>query len=163
MPRGSPELVGAKLAYVKELVTADKSLLMYAVAKKVQKKFNESLAPDKLRAAFLESGGTITPRGARRKVKQKSCAVEKPQVAPKPDVRKPGRREADRVATRSVLALAELEKHIVVVRSGDVPEVHEFASHDQAKSFLSGKLSDGVSASALGYYVREPLQLTVGI
>ncbi|MBP9890319.1 MAG: hypothetical protein KBG84_00310 [Planctomycetes bacterium] len=163
MPRGSPELVGAKLSYVKELVTADKSLLMYAVAKKVQKKFNESLAPDKLRAAFLESGGTIMRRGAKRKVNGQRSASEKPQGAPKPDKRKPGRREADKVAARSVRALDELEKHVVVVRSGDVPEVHEFASQDRAKSFLSGKLSDGVSASALGYYVREPLLLTIGI
>jgi hypothetical protein len=163
MPRGSPELVGAKLAYVKELVTADKSLLMFAVAKKVQEKFNESLAPDKLRAAFLESGGTITARGAKRKVKRQSSSGEQSQGAPKADKRKSGRREADKVAAQSLRAIAELEKHIVVVRAGEFTEAHEFASQDEAKNFLSGKLSSGVPASALGYYVREPMQLMVGI
>lgn len=48
MPRGSPELVNAKIDYVRELVGADQTLLMFAVAKKVKEKFNESLAPDKL-------------------------------------------------------------------------------------------------------------------
>lgn len=163
MPRGSQKLVAAKVAYVKELVGADKSLLMYAVAQEVQHKFGETLAPDKLRAAFLEAGGTITRRGAKRKAENQSPVSDRPQLAAKRSKRMPGRRNEDKVAAQSVHALADLEKHIVVVRVGDVPEVHEFASQDQAKSFLSSRLSGGVPASALGFYVREPLQLTIGI
>lgn len=161
MPRGSQKLVQAKVAFVKELVEANRSLLMYAVAQEIQHKFGETLAPDKLRAAFLEAGGTITKRGAKRKAA--SPVQEHSENALEPARRKPGRRKADKVAARSVRALANLQKHIVVVRTSDVPEVHEFTSPDEAKSSLFSKLSAGVPASALGFYVREPLQLTIGI
>lgn len=163
MPRGSQKLVQAKVDYVKELVGANKAMLMYGVQQEVQHKFGETLAPDKLRAAFLQAGGTIGKRGGRRKAEAETLVDVKPVLAAKTTKRKPGRRRADKVAAQSVRVLTELGKHIVVVRTEDVPEVHEFASQDEAKSFLSGQLSDGVPASALGFYVREPLQLSIGI
>jgi len=138
-------------------------MLMYGVQQEIQHKFGETLAPDKLRAAFLEAGGTISKRGGRRKAKAETPVDEQPVLAPKTAKRKPGRRKADKVAAQSVRVLAELSKHIVVVRTGDVPEVHEFASQDEAQNFLSGRLSGGVPASAIGFYVRDPLQLSIGI
>lgn len=162
MPRGSPELVNAKIAYVKELVGADKTLLMFAVAKKVKEKFNESLAPDKLRAAFVEAGGTVGKPGQRAKTSNDSNNTT-PQAEPKPQRRKAGRRRADKAANKAVAALENLRKHIVVIRNGDTPEVREFASPDKARAFLESKLSAGVSASALGYYSRQALEVTVGI
>lgn len=162
MPRGSPELVNAKIAYVKELVGADKTLLMFAVAKKVKEKFNESLAPDKLRAAFVEAGGTVGKPGQRAKSPDESAKTTQ-QAEPKPQRRKAGRRRADKAATKAVAAFENLGKHIVVIRNGGVPEVKEFTSPDKARAFLEDKLAAGVPASALGYYARESLEVTVGI
>lgn len=166
MPRGSPELVSAKLNYVKELVAADNSLLMYAVAKKVHEKFGESLAPDKLREAFLQSGGTIGRRGPKRIARQAEVANpanESPKVSSTAEMRKPGRRRTDTAAAHAAHALSQFAKHIVVVRANGASEVHEFASPDDARKFLSRKLEDGVQPGVLGFYAREPLQLVVGI
>ncbi|GIK52179.1 MAG: hypothetical protein BroJett014_11520 [Planctomycetota bacterium] len=162
MPRGSPELVNAKIDYVRELVGADQTLLMFAVAKKVKEKFNESLAPDKLRAAFVEAGGTVGKPGQRAKSPGESAKTTQ-QAEPKPQRRKSGRRRADKAAAKARVALENLGKHIVVIRNGDAPEVKEFTSPDKAREFLQAKLSAGVPASALGFYSREPLEITVGI
>lgn len=163
MPQGSLALVGAKLAYVKELVTADKSMSMFAVAKKVEEKFSEALAPDKLRAAFLEHGGTISPRRAKNKAGTQSPADTQLEASPKVAKRTSGRRKADKLAAKAERALAELGKHIVVVRTTDGSEVHEFASRETARQFLSDQLSAGVPASSFGFYERESLALTIGI
>lgn len=161
MPRWSPESVKAKIAFVKETVAAGKSLLMNAVAKKVREKFNESLAPDKLRAAFLEAGGTIGKPGRPKNPYGKAATAQ--PAEPKPERRKARRRRADKSATKAVAALQNLDKHIVVIRNGDTPEVHEFKTPDKAKSFLTDKLAKGIPACALGYYSRQALEVTVGI
>lgn len=162
MPRGSSELVSAKVAFVKETVSADKSLLMYAVAKKVKEKFGETLAPDKLRVAFLEAGGAIKPRN-RRKPAYETAAEKTVETAPRSNRRAVGRRRADKASAEAVRTLVNLGRYIVVVRNGDAPEIHEFDSPAKAKEFLSGKLTAGVPASALAFYSREALQLSVGI
>lgn len=156
------ELAKAKEAYVKELVSADKSLVMRYIAKKVEEKFGKALAPHKLRAAFLEAGGTIQPRGAKRGKRTQEAAASK-ETSSEPERRRRGRRKADKTANKAVAALENLGKHIVVIHNGDTPEVKEFTSPDKARAFLESKLSAGVPASALGYYARQALEVTVGI
>jgi hypothetical protein len=157
------ELAKAKEAYVKELVSADKSLVMRYIAKKVEEKFGKALAPHKLRAAFLEAGGAIQPRGAKRGKRTQEAAATSKITASEPERRRKGRRKADKATNKAVAALENLGKHIVVIRNGDTPEVKEFTSPDKARAFLENKLSAGVPASALGYYAREALEVTVGI
>jgi hypothetical protein len=50
------ELAKAKEAYVKELVSADKSLVMRYIAKKVEEKFGKALAPPQVARGVSRSG-----------------------------------------------------------------------------------------------------------
>jgi hypothetical protein len=158
------ELAKAKAAYVKELVTVDKSSVMRFIAKKVEEKFGKTLAPEKLRAAFIEAGGVIQPPGRTRATKDAPAAKSK-DTAPtaKTERRKPGRRKADKAAAKAVTALSNLGQHIVVIHNGDTPEVQEFSTPEKARAFLSETLSTGTPASAVGYYTRQTIEITVGI
>ncbi len=160
----SMEAAKAKADYALEITKAEPTLTMTVVGKKVLEKFGQSLAPNRLRAAFLEGGGTIQPRKKRRASKPK-LTVESSPVQRERAIqgkRGPGRRKADKTVARINRALNALEKHVVVLKANDT-QVHEFNSAEQAKRFVEGKLSEGVAVSAIGFYTRQPLQVSVGI
>lgn len=158
------ELAKAKADYALEVTKAEPTLTMMAVGEKVVEKFGRTLAPYKLREAFLKGGGTIQPRRRRRADKPRltveSSPVQREQAIQ--SNRGPGRRKADRAASDNNRVLNSLEKHVVVLKSGDT-RVHEFGSAEQAKRFVAGKLAEGVAVSAIGFYTRQPLEVNVGI
>jgi hypothetical protein len=163
----SMELAKAKANYALEVTKAEPTLTMMAVGKKVIEKFGQSLAPYRLREAFLEGGGAIQPRKKKAAGSPKSTAstVETSTVRRERSVqgkRDPGSRKADEAAARVKRTLNALEKHVVVLKADDT-QVHEFSSAEQAKRFVAGKVSEGVAVSAIGFYTRQPLEISIGI
>jgi hypothetical protein len=142
----SMELAKAKADFAFEVTKAEPTLTMMAVGKKVIEKFGQSLAPYRLREAFLEGGGTIQPRKKRAASPSPRSGAVGASLAPfERDTqrkRDPGRRKADKAATRIARTLNALEKHVVVLKA-DNTEVHEFGSAEQAKRFVAAKVSDG--------------------
>jgi len=178
----SMELAKAKADYALEVTKADAELSMTAVGKKVIEKFGKSLAPNKLRAAFLEGGGTIQPRGKKRragnpgarvgalpkrasaglKTKRKKASKQTGKSAARKSHRAAGRRKADKAAARTTRALNEAHKHMVVIQAGDL-QLQGFNSAEQAKQFISAELANGTPVAGISFYTRQPIEVSVGI
>lgn len=156
MPRRDPETLEKKLNFVKELVKEKPDVNMNQVSKEVKMKFGTMLAFDKLREAFLEAGGKITRRGGGRS----TAGTMRTRAQ---STRGAGRRQADRSAGRMRESLNTLSEHIVIVRHDDGPEVHGFKSKSLATEFVRRKLAIGIDATRMGYYVRNPLEISVSL
>lgn len=172
----SIELAKAKADYALEITKPEPKLSMMAVGKKVTEKFGQSLAPNRLREAFLAGGGSIQYRGKRRSGKpqvaastnQASLKAERQRVrsagqaAPKCKSRRAGRRKADKTAAKATRTLNDAHKHVVVIRAGDL-QVQGFHTTEQAKQFISAELAGGTAVGNISFYTRQPIEVNVGI
>ena len=155
-PRGrrggrSRENTLAKQALIAELVRGSPDMTMNEAGKRVRAKFGTQLAFPRLKEAFRAAGGKVGRPGRRPK--------PRPHVAE----RKAGRRASDVRAARARATLGGMPQHVVIVHNGGDIVPHEFGTRDQAESFTQGQLQRGVALTSIGYYMRQPLKINVGV
>jgi hypothetical protein len=146
----SPEATLAKQDFVNELVAGSTDITMNEVGKRVRARFGTQLAFNKLKEAFTKAGGKVGKPGRRAKARNKID-------------RKIGRRASDRVAARIQSVLRDMPKHIVVMHGEGGIDTSEFATREQAVAFARSQLQAGISVASIGYYTRQPLEISVGI
>lgn len=147
----SREATKAKQDFVAELVAGNPGITMNECGKRVRAKFGAQLAFDRLKQAFTAAGGKVGKPG--RRAKPRSEVIN----------RKIGRRESDRSAARVQSVLKEMPKHIVVMHTTSGIDTSEFATREQAVAFARSQVLSGVAVSNIAYYVRQPLEISVGI
>jgi hypothetical protein len=147
----SPEATRAKQDFVTELVLGNPDITMNEAGKRVRGRFGTQLAFDKLKQAFTGAGGKVGKPGRRAKPRDKVID------------RKIGRRASDRAAARIQSVLKDMPKHVVVMHMTSGIDTNEFATREQAVAFARSQLLAGVPVSSIGYYTRQPLEISVGI
>lgn len=146
----SREATKAKQDFVAELVAGNPGITMNECGKRVRAKFGAQLAFDRLKQAFTAAGGKVGKPGRRAKPRSK---VD----------RRIGRRQSDHAAARVQSVLKEMPKHIVVMHAPSGIDTSEFATREQAVAFARSQVLSGVAVSNIAYYVRQPLEISVGI
>ncbi len=147
----SPQATQAKQDFVAELVRSNSDITMNEAGKRVRGRFGTQLAFDKLKQAFTSAGGKVGKPGRRAKPRDK--VVD----------RKIGRRASDRAAARIQSVLKDMPKHIVVMHVGGSIDTSEFATREQAVAFTRTQLQSGVPVSSVGYYLRQPLEISLDV
>jgi hypothetical protein len=146
----SPEATKAKQAFVAELVAGNADITMNECGKRVRERFGQQLAFDRLKQAFVAAGGKVGKPGRKAK--------------PRPKIdRRIGRRASDRAAARVQSVLKEMPKHIVVMHLDNNIDTSEFATREQAVAFARNQVLSGTQVANIAYYVRQPLEISVGI
>lgn len=146
----SPEATRAKQNFVAELLRDNPDMSMNEAGKRVRAKFGTQLAFDRLKQAFTAAGGKVGKPGRRAKPRAKID-------------RRIGRRAADHAAARIQSVLGQMPKHVVVIHAGNAVDTSEFATREQAVSFTRSQVLSGVPVSNIAYYLRQPLEISVGI
>jgi transposase len=149
----SPEATRKKQDFVKELVKANPDITMNEAHDRVKKKFGTQLAHDKMREAFKGAGGKIRKPGRRKGSRNKTTRKS----------RRVGRRASDRRAARTAATLKGMPEHVVIVRTDGGVETNEFNTKNQAVAFAKSQVHAGVPVSDISYYLRQALEISVGI
>ncbi|MBX3473085.1 MAG: hypothetical protein KF754_01735 [Planctomycetes bacterium] len=143
----SRENTAAKQQMVADLVHDNPGITMNEAGKLVRAKFGTQLAFPRLKEAFKRAGGKVGKPG--RRPKPRTELVD----------RRMGRRESDQRAFRTRETLKGMPQHVVIVHVGGDVEPHEFGSRGDAESFARRQLEAGVSAGAIAYYERQPMNI----
>jgi hypothetical protein len=151
VPRSS-ENTFKKQARVEDIHKQQPQLTMNQVGKIIRKEFGTQLAFPKLKEIWERIGGKIEMRGRRAQA-----------AGHGPNRRKPGRRQADKVAAKVQRTLGSLPQHVVVVRGPNGPETNEFADRQAATDFTRRQIESGIATSAIAYYQRQPMEVQIGI
>jgi hypothetical protein len=146
----SPKETRAKMEFVGELVRGNPGITMNECGKRVRQRFGAQLSFDKLKQAFTSAGGKVGKPGRRAKPRSKID-------------RKIGRRASDRAAARVQSVLKDMPKHIVVMHMDGNIDTSEFATREQAVEFARSRAQSGVPLLNIAYYLRQPLEISVGI
>lgn len=149
----STEATRKKQEFVAELVKSNKDITMNEAHERVKKKFGTQLAHPKMREAFKGAGGKVRKPGRRKGSRNKSTGKS----------RRVGRRAADRKAARTTATLKGMPEHVVIVRTGDAVETNEFNTRNQAEAYAKSQVHAGVPVSDISYYLRQALEISVGI
>lgn len=144
----SQGMTDKKQNYVAELVKLNKDITMNEAHKSVKKRFGTQLAHPKMREAFKRAGGKIRKPGRRKGSRNKS---------------KVGRRASDRRAARTNATLKGMPDHIVIVHVPGGVETNEFNGKNQAVAFAKSQIHAGTPVSDIAYYMRQALEISVGI
>ena len=153
MAKRSKSNTAKKQAYVAELLKADPKQTMNAVGKAVTKHFGTQLAYDKLREAYIASGGKLAKRGPKKGSKKGRTSAS----------RKPGRRKADRAAVKLKRTISANPAHLVIVQRDGSIQPNPFDTVAQAREFATKCLAQGVLPGEVSYYQRRPLEITTSI
>ncbi len=146
----SPEATRAKQDFVAELLRSTPDMSMNECGKRVRVRFGSQLAFDRLKQAFQAAGGKVGKPGRRAK--------------PRPKIdRRIGRRAADHVAAKIQHVLGGMPKHVVVMHVNNAVDTNEFSTREQAVAFTRSQVLSGVPVSHIAYYLRQPLEISVGI
>ncbi|MBX3459502.1 MAG: hypothetical protein KF696_05950 [Planctomycetes bacterium] len=146
----SPEATKAKQEFVADLLRTNPDMTMNEAGKRVRAKFGTQLAFDRLKQAFTAAGGKVGKPGRRAKPRAKID-------------RRIGRRAADIAAARIQSVLGQMPKHVVVMHVNSAIDTNEFATREQAVAFTRNQVLSGVPVSNIAYYLRQPLEISVGI
>ncbi len=149
--RRSPEATRKKQDFVAELVKGNSDITMNEAGKRVKAKFGTQLAFKNLKEAFTGAGGKVGKPGRR---KGSRGAAKRRRV---------GRRASDRRAARTRATLTGMPDHVVIIRAGNDVETSEFSTKTQAIAFARSQVLAGTPVSDISYYLRQPLEISVGI
>ena len=160
--------------FVREAVKKDPKVKMYGVLQLIKKKFGGQSDYYKLREAYLEAGGTVSKvmgghKASGKKVgRPPKSTAGKPvasvsSVATKVERGGAGRRKADQAAAHASKSFSSHAQHIVIVTMDGTLDTYTFDNREQARNFVESQFKAGTASSQIAHYVRESLEVAVGV